>query len=187
MPARALLLRAVRRAASSAIAARGCTSCRPLGSLAENGLRSTTSPRTSPIDGTLQLQRTAGPLSGPFIRGRALASEASSNVLQVTTDSEFAAALEAAKDKLAVVDFTAKWCGPCRTIAPAFELLSNELHDVTFVKADIDEEGLQKTVAEAGISAVPTFHFYKTSTKIGEFSGADVKKLKDMVTVLRQK
>eukprot|EP00850_Spirogloea_muscicola_P013389 SM000090S24351 [mRNA] locus=s90:467746:469512:+ [translate_table: standard] len=187
MSARALLLRAIRRAPSSAVAARGCTSCRPLGSHAEDALQSTTSARTSTVHGTLQLQRTAAPLSGLFIRRRSLASAASFNVLQVKTDSEFAAALEAAKDKLAVVDFTAKWCGPCRTIAPAFELLSNELDHVTFVKADIDEEGLQKTVAEAGISAVPTFHFYKTSTKIGEFSGADVKKLKDMVTVLRQK
>lgn len=38
-----------------------------------------------------------------------------------------------------VVDFTASWCGPCRFIAPVVADLAKKLHDVIFLKVDVDE------------------------------------------------
>ncbi len=74
-----------------------------------------------------------------------------------------------------VVDFTATWCGPCKTIAPYFEELSAKFPDIEFVKIDVDE--LEDLAAECGISAMPTFHVYSNGVKVAEMTGADKDKL----------
>lgn len=38
-----------------------------------------------------------------------------------------------------VVDFSAKWCGPCRMIEPAIHDMGSKFTDVDFVKIDVDE------------------------------------------------
>jgi len=91
----------------------------------------------------------------------------------------FDKALQDAGDKLVVVDFTASWCGPCQKIAPVFEALAGAHTDVVFVKVDVDEA--EDVAAECGISAMPTFQFYKKGAKVTEMTGADEGKLKEAV------
>ena len=57
-------------------------------------------------------------------------------------------------DKPAIVDFTASWCGPCRSIAPILEELANEYQDrIVIYKVDVDKAG---EVAQAfGITSIP--------------------------------
>ena len=61
---------------------------------------------------------------------------------------------EAMKASMAVVDFSATWCGPCRMLAPVVEELSEKLGDkVSFFNVDVDEAG--ELAMEYRISSVP--------------------------------
>ena len=57
-------------------------------------------------------------------------------------------------DKPAIVDFTATWCGPCRSIAPILEELAKENKDqIVIYKVDVDK---CRDIAEAfGITSIP--------------------------------
>lgn len=64
-------------------------------------------------------------------------------------------------------------------IGPIFEALAAETPSVAFYKVDVDAAA--DVAGECGISAMPTFQFFKGGQKIAEFSGADEKKLKEYV------
>lgn len=70
-----------------------------------------------------------------------------------------------------VVDFFATWCGPCKAISPALEQMSKDNTGVSFYKVDVDE--LASVAAENGVSAMPTFHFYKNGQRSKEVKGAN--------------
>lgn len=43
-------------------------------------------------------------------------------------------------DEIAVIDFSAEWCGPCKMLAPVMEEVSEEFSDsVSFYNIDVDE------------------------------------------------
>uniref|UniRef100_A0A6T6M5W3 Thioredoxin n=1 Tax=Timspurckia oligopyrenoides TaxID=708627 RepID=A0A6T6M5W3_9RHOD len=88
-------------------------------------------------------------------------------------------------NKLVVVDFYADWCGPCRAIAPLIENLSAQYSgSCVFVKVNVDEA--RDIAGYCGIRSMPTFHFYKNSKLVDEFSGANPGKLQETIARLAQ-
>lgn len=53
-----------------------------------------------------------------------------------------------------VLDFWAAWCGPCKTISPKIEVLSEKFPDVLFGKINIDEE--PSLIKKYDIKSIPT-------------------------------
>ncbi|XP_031837379.1 thioredoxin-like [Nomia melanderi] len=89
----------------------------------------------------------------------------------INDDGQFYGEMASAGTKLVVVDFTATWCGPCLRIAPVFEQLSVKYPNAVFLKVDVDK--CTETAAVQGVSAMPTFIFYRNQTKLGLCQGAD--------------
>ncbi|XP_014215988.1 thioredoxin-like protein 1 [Copidosoma floridanum] len=92
-------------------------------------------------------------------------------VREINDDAHFFTELQSSGTKLVVVDFTASWCGPCRKIKPVFEQLSTKYSKAVFLKVDVDK--CAETAAREGVSAMPTFFFYRNRTKLGQCQGAD--------------
>ncbi len=61
-------------------------------------------------------------------------------------------------DKPCIIDFYADWCGPCKTVAPILEELSDEYEGkINIYKVDTEVE--QELAAAFGIRSIPSMLF----------------------------
>ncbi|XP_069431555.1 thioredoxin domain-containing protein 8-like [Ovis canadensis] len=81
---------------------------------------------------------------------------------------EFKAFLKAAGNKLVVVEFSARWCGPCKRIYPVFHAMSVQYRSVMFANVDVDNA--RELAQTYQIKAVPTFQLFKQTKKVTLFS-----------------
>ncbi|RWS11470.1 thioredoxin-like protein 1 [Dinothrombium tinctorium] len=104
-------------------------------------------------------------------------------VIVIEDDSRFQNELGNAANNLAVVDFTASWCGPCQRIAPVFEELSNKYsRGAVFFKVDVDR--CPDTAASQSVNSMPTFIFYRNRVKLARIQGADPQGLESKIQEL---
>ena len=72
----------------------------------------------------------------------------------MVTDKTFEAEVIASKEPV-VVDFFAEWCGPCKAMAPALDLVAKEMAGkVKVVKVDVDQ--CPEITQKYRIQAMPT-------------------------------
>ena len=71
---------------------------------------------------------------------------------------------------LALVDFWAGWCMPCKMVAPVIEELAAEYEgSVTVAKVDVDSEG--SLASQFGITGIPTVVMFKNGVEAKRFVG----------------
>ncbi|KAH0687462.1 hypothetical protein KY290_019054 [Solanum tuberosum] len=81
--------------------------------------------------------------------------------------------------RLAILYFTATWCGPCRFISPFYTSLPEKYPKVAFLKADIDEA--RDVASRWNVSSVPAFFFIKNGKEVDKVVGADKNSLEKKI------
>jgi len=92
-----------------------------------------------------------------------------SNSMAVT-DATFGSEIEQHKG-LAVVDFWATWCGPCRMIATILDQLASE-YDGKAKVAKVDVDSNQQTAMRFNVRSIPSILFFKDGKHVDTVVGA---------------
>nr|PZN90658.1 MAG: thioredoxin [bacterium] len=86
------------------------------------------------------------------------------------TDANFSTEIEQAKG-LAIVDFWAAWCGPCRVVAPVIDELAREYAGkVKVAKLDVDSN--QRTAVRFNVRSIPSILFFRDGKHVDTVIGA---------------
>jgi len=94
---------------------------------------------------------------------------ASENVVELSDDNFETEIVKA--DTVALVDFWAEWCGPCKQIGPTVDALATEYSGKLKVgKLNIDNH--QLVPQQYNIRSIPTLLFFKGGQVVDQIVGA---------------
>ncbi|GAB2300785.1 hypothetical protein Dimus_034821 [Dionaea muscipula] len=106
------------------------------------------------------------------------------NVHLITTKESWEEKLSQAsrEGKIVIANFSAAWCGPCKTVAPLYSELSQKYPSLMFLTIDVDEVSELSTSWD--IRATPTFFFLRDGQQIDKLVGANKPELEKKVTAI---
>ena len=70
---------------------------------------------------------------------------------------------------LAVLDFSAQWCGPCKMLAPVLEAVSEDMPNAGFYGIDVDDNFV--LAQEYRVSSIPCLVVLKNGQEVGRTIG----------------
>jgi len=94
-------------------------------------------------------------------------------VVKVENETHFQTILN--ENKIVIAKFSAKWCSPCRKIAPFYESLSLESNNM-FVTIDVEK--VPSLAEECDIKRIPAFIRFVSGTETRRYVGDKKEKLK---------
>ena len=95
-------------------------------------------------------------------------------VLDITSTEEFDNFL--ASNTYVMIDFYATWCPPCKQIAPFYDSLDKKHSIDGYLRlGKVNVEEVREISTRYGISAMPTFMFFKEGKQVAVNSNALLK------------
>ncbi|KAK4223896.1 Thioredoxin [Podospora fimiseda] len=86
-------------------------------------------------------------------------------VKHIASHAEFDQLLKSTR--YVITDFYADWCGPCKQIAPHYMKMASTFSIPGFLAfAKINVDNVQSVAVKYGVSAMPTFLFFKDGNQV---------------------
>ena len=92
--------------------------------------------------------------------------------MQEVTTETFKAEVEDVKTPI-LIDFSAKWCGPCKLLMPVLEELGQEMAGIKMVKIDVDDH--PELAAKYAVRSIPCLVLLNDGNEIGKSIGVQTK------------
>ena len=102
--------------------------------------------------------------------------------MTISVDKETFSSEVLQNDKLALVDFWAEWCGPCKQIAPRLDEISEKYSEnLSVCKVDVDSN--RELALQYNVRSIPSLMIFKKGEMIDSLIGAvSLEELEDLVT-----